>query len=200
MRSGGLGVPGGPHRRPRVVGIGRRHSRAAGTCWPGRLWGPVLVRCPSHPHPPTTAGRVRSNAGASVGPGTSALRVLSAHQGWAGGEGNLGGSSCQDHDGAIVLQAWPELVWGWEGTKAAPPRLQLNTGPLSAGSPRPQPAGLGLLAHCVQRNTGDLRDPACLPRLQPLLQLQPRPRGSVCPKVLCSFHNISDWSWEKKFS
>lgn len=77
--------------------------------------------------------------------------------------------------GAIVLQAWPELVWGWERTKAAPPWLQLNT-------IRPQPAGLGLLAHCVQRNIGDLRDPACLPRLQPLLQLQPRPERVCVPK------------------
>lgn len=100
--------------------------------------------------------------------------------------------------GAIVLQAWPELVWGWAGTKAAPPWLQLNTGPRAAGSHRPQPVGLGLLAHCVQRNAGDLRDPACLPRLQLLLQLQRRPERVCVSKGPVQLSQLFRLVMEKK--
>lgn len=76
------------------------------------FWSPVLAQCPP-------AGRARSRVRGLRGPGhVRALQPPLVHQGWPGAEGPPGGSVYLDHEGAIVLQAWPQLESRWEGTKA----------------------------------------------------------------------------------
>lgn len=109
------------HRRPRWAQGGATVARPERA---GRLWGPVLARCPRPPpssrtHPPWQGG-----PGVAQGPPWGQARPLSASSGRT--KVGLVGRELQEAPyarimmGAIVLQAWPELVPDLRGSGGYP--------------------------------------------------------------------------------
>lgn len=184
LGSGGLGVPGTPHRRP-PVGTGRRHSLWARTCkaasgapcWLDvpRQGGPGAAKGPPWTRARPRSARLRRTKASLVGRGLQEAPFATI----------VTGRSCRKL-GPSLAGAWRRLGVGVEWGGRRLPLLQLNAGPLTAGL-----ALLGIADPSQWKENrwstvcrGTLETRVTPPTSPGFHHFNCSPKGSVCPKVL----------------